>query len=433
VNLAQPQWWRSRGHAERFDLYSRASVYVTFVLVLLLAIVGIEPQLSSLALWTVSSYLVAQTVACVLLLRAGMDHVLKQQPRPIRLIAIAGGLTVAGVAVAAVAYPHAAPGQPDGPALAILIIVVSMYVSALSVSVSSIVSGAAVLIAGMANLAVSTLEGAPLSTAVPAAIGFSALLVGVIIACRVSVWTMGLVWQLDRSRQMQARLAVAEERLRFARDLHDVVGRNLSVVALKSELAAQLLQRGRPGAVEEILAVHQIAEDSLAEVRAVVRGYRKADLVAELAGARSVLASAGVRCRVIGAGVGEGLPVDMQSTLGWVVREATTNVLRHSEASLCTVSLRRSRTDGDGTDHNGRMMLTIENDGARCAAPIQPAGSGPAGRGPAGIGPAGSGLAGVAERLALHGGSMVAEYQAPDGFRLTAMLPLPAGVEEAVA
>jgi two-component system sensor histidine kinase DesK len=418
VNLIQPQWWRRRGHAERYDLYSRASVYVAYVLVLLLAIVGIAPQLSSWALWTVSAYLVAQTVACVLLLRAGMDHVLKQRPRPVRLIAIAGGLTVAGVVVAAVAFPRAAPGQPDGPALAILVIAVAMYVSALSVSVSSTVSGVAVVVAGAADLAVSTWEGSPSSTAVPAAIGFSALLVGVIIACRVSVWTMSLVWQLDRSRQIQARLAVAEERLRFARDLHDVVGRNLSVVALKSELAAQLLQRGRLGAVEEILAVHQIAEDSLAEVRAVVRGYRQADLGTELAGARSVLASAGVRCRVIGAGAGEGLPVDLQSTLGWVVREATTNVLRHSEASVCTVSLRRSPADGDGTDHNGRMMLTIENDGARVATPIQRTGSG---------------LAGVAERLALLGGSMVAEYQAPDGFRLTALLPLPAGVEKAVA
>src|SRR5690606_30179659 len=110
-------------------------------------------------------------------------------------------------------------------------------------------------------------------------------------AFRASVWMLGVMWELEGSRRTQAQLAVAEERLRFARDLHDVLGRNLSVMALKSALAAQLSRRGRPGAEAEMMAVRDIAQESLREVREVVHGYRAADLTSELAGARSVLRS----------------------------------------------------------------------------------------------------------------------------------------------
>ena len=124
----------------------------------------------------------------------------------------------------------------------------------------------------------------------------------VVITYRLSVWLLGIVWEIDRSRDVQAQLAVAEERLRFARDLHDVLGRNLALIAVNSELAAQLVRRGQDGAVERMLQVHQTAQDSMRELREVVGGYRNADLDAELAGARSVLRSAGIGCRVIGDG-----------------------------------------------------------------------------------------------------------------------------------
>src|SRR5256886_11759898 len=121
------------------------------------------------------------------------------------------------------------------------------------------------------------------------------IVVLVVFAFRATVWTMGVVWELDRSRQVQASLAVAEERLRFARDLHDVVGRTLSVIALKAELAAQLAKRGRDDAVDEMLEVRRIAQESLAELRAVVGGSRTADLDVGVARARSLLPSAGIR------------------------------------------------------------------------------------------------------------------------------------------
>ena len=87
-----------------------------------------------------------------------------------------------------------------------------------------------------------------------------------------------MLWEAERAREVETRLAVAEERLRFGRDLHDVLGRNLSVISLKSELAVQLARRGRPEAVEQMIEVQRIAQESQREVRAVVRGYREADL-----------------------------------------------------------------------------------------------------------------------------------------------------------
>lgn len=142
-----------------------------------------------------------------------------------------------------------------------------------------------------------------------------------LLACRCGAWTLSVLWEAERAREVEARLAVAEERLRFGRDLHDVLGRNLAVIALKSELAVQLARRGRPDALEQMIEVQRIAQESQREVRAVVRGYREADLGVELAGAQGVLTAAGIACEV--SGESGGLPAEVQSALGWVVRETT--------------------------------------------------------------------------------------------------------------
>ena len=101
-----------------------------------------------------------------------------------------------------------------------------------------------------------------------------------------------------------------------------MLGRNLSLIAVQSELAAQLARRGDQDAAGQMLQVRQVAHESLREMRAVVGGYRTADLGTELAGAQDVLRSAGMSCRVIGDAAG--LPADVQAALGWVVREGTT-------------------------------------------------------------------------------------------------------------
>jgi two-component system sensor histidine kinase DesK len=221
-----------------------------------------------------------------------------------------------------------------------------------------------------------------------------------------SVWLLNAVYELDEARETRARLAVAEERLRFGRDLHDVMGRNLAVVALKSELAVQLARRGRPEAVEQMVEVQRIARETQREVREVVRGYREADLRTELAGAQGVLTAAGIDCEV--SGPVTGLPVEIQSALGWVVREATTNVLRHGDAARCSVSLRVAKD---------RVTLTVENDGAPGIGSGSGTGTAEPGRG--------SGLAGLRERLREVDGVLRAGPAGSDLFRLTAEVPLP--------
>nr|WP_275585610.1 histidine kinase [Blastococcus saxobsidens] len=205
---------------------------------------------------------------------------------------------------------------------------------------------------------------------------------------------------MARSRGVQLQLALAEERLRFARDLHDVMGRDLSTIAVKSQLAGELVRRGQPGAAEELTDISRIAEGSLREVREVVRGYRTADLAGELAGARSVLRAAGVACTVAGEDGGADLPEQVHTALGWVVREAVTNVLRHSHAGQCTISLCVAERE---------VELSVVNDGAADSAA-----------------PWGNGLTGLAERLDALGGQLTA---GADGgrFALTARLPLRAG------
>jgi two-component system sensor histidine kinase DesK len=226
--------------------------------------------------------------------------------------------------------------------------------------------------------------------------------VGFIAAtCRISVWTLGLGWEIDRSRAVTAQLAIAEERLRFARDLHDTLGRNLSLVAVQSELAAALATRGEVGAAEQMLDVRRIAHESLREMRAVVSGYRSTDLASELAGAQSVLRSAGVSCRVIGDG--SGLPPATQAALGWVVREATTNVIHHSNATTCKIELDVAPVEA---------TLRVENDGVEGG-----------GLGSVVADERGSGLVGLRERLEEVGGTLKAEG-AGGRFVLVARLPV---------
>jgi two-component system, NarL family, sensor histidine kinase DesK len=250
----------------------------------------------------------------------------------------------------------------------------------------------------------------------------SALIVyGMALSFRISGWMLGVVWEQERTRTVHARLAVAEERLRFSRDLHDVVGRTLSAIAVKSELAAELARRGQDGAVTQMLEVRELAQDSLREVRGVVSGLRTADLAAELTGARSVLRSAGIETRVIGEDAR--LPEDVQQALAWVVREAVTNVVRHAHPRRCTIDLDVVVPDGADRDRSAQARLTVTNDGVR---------DGPGDAPPAGdAGPAarGSGLIGLRERLTEVGGQLATSVDG-DRFTLCATVPLGAALPD---
>ena len=202
--------------------------------------------------------------------------------------------------------------------------------------------------------------------------------------------------ELWAARDELARTAVAEERLRFARDLHDLLGHSLSLIALKSELAGRLAERDPARVREEMADVEATARQALAEVREAVSGYREVTLAQALAEARSALSAAGIRLDVPRRP--DPLPPAVDAVLGWVVREATTNVLRHSGARTVTVAVEA------GPD----AVLVVTDDGRGSDAPP------------------GSGLSGLAERVRAVGGRLACGRVQGGGFRVTATVPVPA-------
>jgi two-component system, NarL family, sensor histidine kinase DesK len=212
--------------------------------------------------------------------------------------------------------------------------------------------------------------------------------------CTLPAWLLGLLADAQAGRTAQTRLAVAEERLRFARDVHDVLGHHLTVIALKGELGARLSHSDADRAAHEAADVRRLATTALAEVRQAVRGYRAVDLQDQIDAIEQVMRSCGIRCTVTRPA--EALPAEMANVLAAVLREASTNVLRHSHARWCTVEVTRE---------GSAVRLTVANDGAAGGGPDRNS----------------SGLRGLAERLADVGGTLRTHEQ--DGvFRLEAAI-----------
>jgi two-component system, NarL family, sensor histidine kinase DesK len=215
-----------------------------------------------------------------------------------------------------------------------------------------------------------------------------------------------LLVRLHQTRAELARLAVADERLRIARDLHDLLGHSLSLITLKAELAGRLLDSDPGRAASEIAGLEGVARKSLADVRSAVSSYRQPVLAAELAAARQMLAAAGITCRVEVPASCE-LPATAEAALAWAVREGATNVVRHSGARTATITVVAA---------GGDASVEIADDGA-----------GPRGGGQPGTGQ-GSGLAGIAERTAQAGGQVSAGAgHGGKGFRLRVRVPVTAG------
>jgi two-component system, NarL family, sensor histidine kinase DesK len=238
--------------------------------------------------------------------------------------------------------------------------------------------------------------------------------------------------ELHQARQEIERLAQEQERLRISRDLHDLLGHALTTITVKAELASRLATRDPDRAAAEMAEVAALGREGLADVRATVAGYRNVSLVTELAAAREVLSAAGIQAELPAAV--EEVPVDLRELFGWVLREAVTNVVRHSGATAVRVRI------------TGRSIEVID-DGAGAPAD-EPAGTGETRR----LGQArqradgssgGNGLVGLAERVAAAGGRLEAgpansaapptgpDARSPDagllpvgdGFRLRAVVP----------
>ncbi|MFE7407237.1 sensor histidine kinase [Isoptericola sp. NPDC057559] len=426
MTTARPPATTRTGGVRGVELYTRVSLYLFvflepfFYLYAVTAVSNLEAELSVLAGVVLVTLGIAHTALCLATVHAGFDGPLTvgRRPRPVVVVLLA--LTVAVLAAAvALLPPYPGGGLLHDPRSAMIAVCGAATCGALAVAEPlrrvAVVGGAVVLVV----VALRVLSGAePVAAAVLAGALTAVFVLFWSSTARMSMWIVEVVRRLDDAREVAARLAVAEERLRIARDMHDVVGRALSAVAVKSELAAALARRGDPRGADQMDEVRTLAQDSLREVRGVVAGYRGADLATELDGARSVLRAAGVAVRVVGEV--PDLAAPQVEALAWVVREGVTNIVRHSDARECRIVLADEPVDGAGGAGRGReLALTVSNDGVRAGAVPDVAAGSTAGT------TSGAGLVGLRERLAAVGGALEAEAVG-DRFVLTARVPAPA-------
>jgi two-component system, NarL family, sensor histidine kinase DesK len=217
-----------------------------------------------------------------------------------------------------------------------------------------------------------------------------------------------LVGKLRQTRAELARMAVADERLRIARDLHDLLGHSLSLITLKAELAGRVIGADPDRAAREIADLETVARRSLGEVRAAVTSYRQPTLATELAEARQMLTAAGMDCEIRAPAHVELAP-DAEALLAWTVREGATNAVRHSGARRVTITI---------TTTADEVTAEVADDG------VGPAWDSVPDSGPPGPGGHGSGLTGLTERAGQFGAQISAgEGHAGKGFRLLVRVP----------
>lgn len=232
-------------------------------------------------------------------------------------------------------------------------------------------------------------------------IGYATFLSTMVTAAILSL--AEAVRELRAAREELARRAVEKERLRFSRDLHDLLGHTLSVIVVKSEAARRLAPRDMDAALAQITDIESVGRQALTEIREAVTGYREGSLSTELDRARSALEATGIEPVVRHSGAP--LAAQTEALLGWVVREAVTNAVRHSGAGRCEITVEGSAE---------RVLLRVVDDGRGPSATVGVGGTG------------GTGLKGLTERLAAAGGRLEAGTGPRGGFVVTAELPVEA-------
>lgn len=224
-------------------------------------------------------------------------------------------------------------------------------------------------------------------------VAFFAVVIGPLSA--VSLWWWDIVRELDRARAAEGRLAAAQERLRLASDLHDLQGHHLQVIALQLELAERMMPRDPAAALAHVRAARGSVDDARRGTRELAARFRGVPLPDELANAADLLRAAGLRVQLDVAADAAAAPSDV---LGPIVREATTNILKHGGGEWARVRLAR---DGAG------WVLEVAND---------PSAPGPGADG-------GAGLRSIADRAAEAGGAMTSAVT-PDAFTVIVTIPI---------
>ncbi|MEP6797023.1 MAG: histidine kinase, partial [Lapillicoccus sp.] len=238
---------------------------------------------------------------------------------------------------------------------------------------------------------------------------------GIGLSVGLATFAVWGIWQamrrsmdLVRAKEENTELLVGQERARMARDLHDILGHSLTVVIVKAELAGRLLDAeaspdadadadtgrgaGRGRARAEVADIERLARDALADVRRTVEGYRDLSLPVEISRAKAALEAAEIEATLPGST--DEVPSEFRELFAWIVREGVTNVVRHSAARHCTVSL-------------GPDRVRIVDDGRGCVGVD-----------------GGHGLVGLRERAAASGARLVVESPTGGGFSLSVFVPV---------
>ncbi|MFT3862334.1 sensor histidine kinase [Micropruina sp.] len=390
---------RSESGVRRTERYVYNSLHWAFpilAMVALIVVTGDAPlpwalpwaAMAVVAAWSGLAVLHTRLREADLLPASGWDTVRVRRVEPVRLVWIGAGLTCAGTAgfvLPSETFLLAIASATLGSVLAMPMLG--------SLRIRPVVVGAIGIALGQIGMWVGPHPGAVDETPRVVIAYWSAFVTGLLLGFAVMFLNvLTTTRELERARLDTARLAVAEERLRFSRDLHDVFGRTLSAVALKAELAAEQARRGRPESVATMHEVQSLATQALGEVREVVRGYRETDLAGEIDGARSLLEASGIEVTTVTEGR-DLLVAPVARVFAWVVREGTTNILRHADATRVRIVL---------SSEPGRARLVLGNDHPH---PSRDA--------------TGSGLAGLRERLAEVGGRLSIDHTANE-FTITA-------------
>lgn len=347
-------------------------------------------------------------------------------PTPVLTAAFVGGLVLLGLALLAVLLdvvdPVSAPAARRWKATVLAALTLLLWaptfrwadqgeqpwawlagfvVAACALTSRPIGIGTAVVLGAAAGVGGAVFDGSALRNLLTT-LGVALTVWGM---CQALVWLHRLWWSAQDGREAQARLAVAEERLRVGRELHDVLGRRLAVIALKAERAADLAARDPDAAAGESQGIRELAAGALSEARRTIHGEAVTDLPSQLRSADLVLTSAGVATtveadpRALAA-----MPAPLAALFATVVREAVTNVLRHSDARSAEI---RVHAQGPA------VTLSVENDGVRPSARTGAGG--------------GTGLAALAARCGAVGADLVARRDGDGRFVVRVRHPTSSG------
>jgi two-component system, NarL family, sensor histidine kinase DesK len=354
----------------------------------------------------------------------------REPPSPVRLLLVIAALVFFAVSYTWLMWPHpassAARARERKRSSLVLFAVLIMLVIVLSLAYGLAFLWLFIGVSGIAGVllpvrrafvAVTILMLLPLIISVGitgsvASVDWLELIPLILLVRGLGLDMIGMTRLSDALRKLYStqeelgRLKVEEERLRMARDLHDLLGHTLSLIILKSKLAGRLVEQEPARATQEIREVERVARQALREVREAVTGYRQPRLANEVDSARQLLEAAGIEYSLQYAGLE--LPTASDAVLAWTVREGVTNVIRHSHARHCIIRLDR--------DHN-TVHAEVINDGRQRerTSSIQDR--------------EGIGLSGLTERVTSLGGSIVAGpvlTSGRTGFRLCVELPIEA-------